>query len=73
MPHQFEVGELVSYQYAAGKYVPAVIVEYQAGKDAGDYRLGGFTNSDQKADGAGDVFNLWSTPGSKQGNFKTHD
>lgn len=63
-------GTKVRYQYAKGKFVPAWVVEYEAGKDEGDHRIAGFTNSDQKKDGAGDVFNVWSVVGSIQGSFE---
>ena len=64
-----DVGKQVEYN-ADGEWVPAWVVEYQAGKDAGDHRVAGFTTSAQKAAGGGDVFNVWSTPGTKPGNFR---
>ena len=64
------VGTKVNYEYHEGDHVPAFVVEYQEGKDEGDYRLGGFCNSAQKAEGQGDVFNLWSVLGSGQGSFQ---
>lgn len=64
------VGKSVAYQYAKGKFVPAVVVEYVPDKPQGDYRLGGFTNSEQKAAGGGDVFNVFSVLGTTQGSFK---
>lgn len=65
----FPVGKKVKYEYEKGKFVPAWVVEYVEGKPEGDYRLGGFTNSDQKELGAGDVFNVWSVYGDGQGAF----
>ena len=63
-------GTQVDYQYAKGKFVPAWVVEYVAGRDEGDHRVAGFTNTDQKNDGAGDVFTVWSVVGDTQGSFK---
>ncbi len=55
---------------ADGEWVPCVVVEYKAGKEEGDYRVAGFTTSAQQKSGQPDYFSVWSTPGSKPGNFR---
>ncbi len=63
------VGAKAEYN-ADGEWVPCTVVEYDAGKEQGDYRVGGFTTTKQQKTGQPDYFNVWSTPGHKPGNFR---
>lgn len=49
--------------------VPAWVIEYDAGKESGDYLVGGFTSAKAHAAGQGDVFRVWTVLGSEQGAF----
>lgn len=49
--------------------VPCQVIEYVAGKDAGDHRIAGFTNTAMQDAGAGPTFNHFSQVGSKEGQF----
>ncbi len=64
-----DVGKWGEYN-ANGQWVPCVIVEYVPGREGGDHRVAGFTNTKQQKSGQPDYFNVWSTPGSKPGNFR---
>jgi hypothetical protein len=63
-------GTKIEFEYAEDKFVPGWVVEYEAGRPQGDHRIAGFSNSDQKEAGEGDVWNVWSVVGSKRGSFK---
>lgn len=49
--------------------VPCWVVEYEAGRDEGDHRVAGFTNTAQRKAGAADTFNVWTVVGDEQGAF----
>jgi hypothetical protein len=45
------------------------VTEYQAGKDAGDHHIAGFSNSKMKAAGEGDTFSRWAQFGPDESQF----
>ena len=63
-----DVGKKATFHSEHGD-VPCWVVEYEAGRDAGDHRIAGFCNSAMKKAGGGDVFNTWSQTGDGQGLF----
>ena len=63
------VGQKVWYQYEADKFAVAQVIQYEPGKDGGDYLVAGFSLPDQ-AQSHGDVFRVWSGVGTTQGSFK---
>jgi len=62
------IGKKVTYHSEHGD-VPAWVIEYEAGRDAGDHLVAGFTNAGMHAAGGGDVFRHWSVVGDEQGAF----
>ena len=66
-----DVGKLILYHTADGDQ-PGVIVDYQAGRDAGDHLIAGWNNvARADATGAG-TFRLWSVfrEGTEEGTFR---
>lgn len=51
---------------------PAVVTDYEAGRDQGDYRVGGFVNAAGAEAGTGPTFDRWTVVGDEQGAFTPH-
>lgn len=62
------VGHKGTYHSEHGD-VPCWVVEYDEGREGGDYLIAGFWNSAAKAAGQGDTFSLHSVVGHEQGAF----
>lgn len=52
--------------------VPAWVIEYDEGREQGDYLIGGFWNTAGREAGRGDTFVVRSVVGHEQGAFTPH-
>lgn len=52
--------------------VPCWVVEYDEGREGGDYLIAGFWNEAGRTAGGGDTFSRRSVVGSEQGAFTPH-
>lgn len=63
-----KVGHKGTYHSEHGD-VPCWVVEYEEGRDEGDYRVAGFWNTKAKQAGQGDTFSVRSVYGTERGAF----
>lgn len=62
-----QVGTKGTYHSEHGD-VPGWVIEYEAGRDAGDHLIGGFSNSAMRTS-SGDTYLRWAVVGDEAGAF----
>jgi hypothetical protein len=67
-----DVGKRATRRNEHGESVVCDIVDYEAGRDAGDHLVFGGTTAAEHKDGAGDVFRDWLVVGHGPGSITIH-